>query len=232
MRFLRIFGFAFIMTSLLSCKKEKTNTPNQGIAGLVVFNLAPDQNKVLVTVDGNYFNGVPLGYATYSGKYNGVYAGTRELVSLDQASNLDLAKTNATFKDSSYYSMFFVGKSNTYRNILIEDKLSSIPRGTGNAFVRYFYAITDSLGAHVSVEKDGNKIFDQSSSFGNYTDFKPVTPGNVSFSIVNADSTINKQRTLDLKANTIYTVLFQGYTQTLDTTKQIKINYIQNGVVQ
>jgi len=226
---LLIICFVLLFTS---CKKDSVQPPAQGTSGFVVFNLAPDQNNLLVAIDGRSMSGTALKYATYSGNYISIFKGSRDVNSYDQLTNLILADTTVDFRDSSFYSLFFIGLNGHYKNFVAEDKLSSIPKNTGNAFVRYLYGIADSSHAHVTIEKDGNKIFDENNSFGNISDFKPIAPGDVSVSVKSDDNTINTQRTLTLQSNGVYTVLLQGFAQTLDTTQQIKIGYIQNSLAQ
>lgn len=232
---MRNFNFQLIICFVLlfaSCKKDNVQPPTQGTSGFVVFNLAPDQNNLLVAIDGRPISGTALKYATYSGNYISIFKGERDVDSYDQLTNLNLADTTVDFRDSSFYSLFFIGLNGHYKNFVVEDKLSSIPKNTGNAFVRYLYGIADSSNAHVIIDKDGNKIFDENNSFGNISDFKPVAPGDISVSVKSDDNTVNVQRTLTLQANGVYTVLLQGFAQTLDSTQQIKIGYIQNSLAQ
>lgn len=220
-----------LSTLFISCSKEKTVTP-PGIAGLVVFNLAPDQQKLMVTIDGNYFTGVPLSYSKYSGKYNGVYEGSRSVIAFDQSSNLDLAKNNFTFRDSAFYSLFFVGYNKNYLNLIVEDHLSSLPKSTGKSFVRYLYGIPDSLGAHVSIADGTSSIFDEQSSFCHISEFKQTEPGTVQVSVKNNSGTIDATRHLSLDADGIYTIILQGTTQSLDTGLSVKINMVKNGIAK
>lgn len=226
--FLLVIGFSFL---IISCKKDKTNTV-QGVAGLVAFNLAPDQNQLMVTLDGNYFTSTPLLYSRYTGKYFGVYEGDHTVVSFDNASNVDLANADFTFKDSGYYSLYFMGYKSHYRNFIVEDKLASIPKSTEKSFIRYLYAIPDSLGAHVTISNAGINTFDENNTYGNITGFKQLEPGNVVVKIKNGSGDIDEQRTVDLEANGIYTILLQGTTQSTDTLQKVKISMIKNGVAK
>lgn len=218
-------------TIVVSCKKDKP-AAEPGVAGLVAFNLAPDQTQLMVTVDGNYFTSTPLLYSRYTGKYFGVYEGSRSIVAFDKATNLDLAMSEFNFKDSGYYSLFFIGYKNNYRNLIVEDKLASIPKSTEKSFVRYLYAIPDSVGAHVTISNGGINTFDENSTYGNITEFKQTEPGNVAVKIKNASGDIDEQRTVELEANGIYTILFQGTTQSTDTLQKVMINLIKNGIAK
>ncbi len=223
-----IIGFSLL---IVSCKKQK-HEPNPGIAGLVAFNLAPDQNQLMITLDGSYFTSSPLLYSRYTGKYFGVYEGDRTIVSFNNATNIDLAKVDFHFRDSGYYSLFFIGYKNHYRNFIVEDKLSAIPKSTGKSYIRYLYAIPDSLGAHVTISNAGIKAFDESNTYGNISDFKQTAPGNADVKILNGSGDIDVQRTVNLEPDGIYTVLLQGTTQSTDTLQKVKINLIQNGVAK
>lgn len=226
--FLLVIGSSLL---LISCKKDKP-TPTPGVAGLVAFNLAPDQNQLMVALDGNYFTSTPLLYSRYTGKYFGVYEGDHTIVSFDNASNLDLAKVDFTFKDSGYYSLFFMGYKSLYRNFIVEDNLASIPKSSGKSFIRYLYAIPDSLGAHVTISNAGINTFDENNTYGNITGFKQIEPGNAEVKIKNASGDIDLQRTVDLEENGIYTILLQGTTQSTDTLQKVMINLIKNGVAK
>ncbi len=227
---LRRFSILAIGFSLLlvSCKKEKTES-KVGVAGLVAFNLAPDQNHLMITVDDSYFTSTPLLYSRYTGKYFGIYEGNRSIVAFDNTTNKDLAQLDFNFKDSGYYSLFFIGYKSHYRNFLVEDKLSSIPKSTGKSFVRYLYAIPDSLGSHVTVSNSGINTFDESNTYGNISEFKQIEPGNVDVKIMNGSGDIDLQRSLSLQSDGIYTILLQGTTQSTDTLQKVKINLIKNG---
>lgn len=231
---MRNFALYLIAFSLLaiSCSKDKDPSPTPGVAGLVAFNLAPDQHHVFVTVDGAYFTAVPLDYSNYSGKYKGVYEGQKSVVSFDQLSNLDLAKVDFNFHDSAYYSLFFLGYKNNYKNLIVEDKILSLPKSTGKSFVRYLFAIPDSLGAHITVGNGTVNFFDENNFYSHISEFKETAQGGINASVKNGSGDIDEQHAFNLEANGIYTIIFQGTSRATDTLQKVKINMIQNGVAK
>lgn len=218
----------FLVASILfsSCKKDKP--VHQPAAGLMVYNLAPDQNGIGIAVDGNSLFNVPLFYLNYSGSYQALYTGNRTLQSFEFGSQNILATTQASLADSGYYSMFVVGQNGSYQNIFLEDRLDSLPTNTGNAFVRYINAVTGDQQHDVNISEGANLIFNESSLIGHVSDFREVTPGDVNVAI-SSEGITDTARTINLAENGIYTVLISGIPGATDTTTAIKIKYIQNG---
>jgi hypothetical protein len=228
-----ISASGFLLISLLfgACKKGldtgNTQTP---VAGLMAFNLVPDKEAVGITLSGNYFTNSPLEYTNYTGAYRGVYVGNRQVASFDFAGAL-LDTTNQAFEPNAYYSVFVAGANGKYKNIVVKDNVDSLKSTTGEAFVRYVNAIPDSTGQPlVTIFSNGTNVFSNNSAFATVSDFKGVTPGDVSVK-VNNESAINSNRTITLEAGKIYTVLLLGIPGATDSTKAVQIKYIQNGSI-
>ena len=211
-----------------ACKKDLTSQQSTPAAGLMAFNLVPDNGPISITLSNNPFTTNPLAYTNYTGTYRGVYVGSRDVISYDYNSNTQLAKSNQLFEDSAYYSLFVLGANGNFRNVIVKDNFDSLSSTSGKAFVRYINAIPDSTKPMVTVASDDSQVFDGSASFATVTDFKGVTPGNIDVSVSNG-SNINANRTIAVENGKIYTILLSGIPNATDTTKAVQIKFIQNG---
>ena len=223
-----------LMTIFLftSCKKD-LNSNVQAIpsAGLMAFNLIPDNGAIGFAISNNNLTNYPLLFNAYTGGYQGIYIGNRDVASYNFNSGTTLASASQLFEDSAFYSVFAVGANGTYRNIIVKDNLDSLPATTGQAYVRYVNAIPDSTTQPlVNISSNGTNVFNNNAAFTTVSDFKGITPGNVSVS-VNNESAINASRTITLEQGKIYTVLLTGMPGQSDTTKAVHIRFIQNGTV-
>ncbi len=225
-------AFVLISFILSACKKDLNTGTNQPAAGLMAVNLVPDKDGVGVSLSNNNFTNSPLNYTNYTGGYNAVYIGNRDVVSYDFYSGTPLASKTQLFEDSSYYSLFIVGANDKYSNVIVKDNLDSLPSGTGEAYVRYINAIPDTtIQPLVTISSNGTDVFNSNAPFTTVSDFKGVTPGDVSIAVDNGDSTVNASRNITLEGGKIYTVLLFGMPGATDTTKAVQIKYILNGTV-
>lgn len=225
---------AFLTVSILftACKKNVDTATPAPVAGLMAFNLTTDQPSIGVALSNNNLTNSPLAYTSYTGAYLGVYIGSREVTSYDFYSGATLATGNHIFEDSAYYSLFVVGANGTYKNVFVKDNLHSLPTTTGNAFVRYVNAITDSTSQPaVTISSNGTNVFnDNAAAFASVSDFKQITPGSIAINVKD-ESTIDSTRTITVEAGKVYTVLFTGVPNATDSSKAVQIKYIQNGVI-
>lgn len=225
-------AFVLIAFLLSACKKNLDTGKSQPAAGLMAVNLVADKDGVGVSLSNNNFTNSPLNYTNYTGGYNAVYIGNRDVVSYDFYSGIQLASKTQLFEDSSYYSLFIVGVNNKYSNVIVKDNLDSLPSGTGEAYVRYVNAIPDTtIQPLVTISANGTDLFNSNVPFTTVSDFKAVTPGDVSVAVDNGDSTVNASRNITLEGGKIYTVLLFGIPGATDTTKAVQIKYILNGTI-
>lgn len=228
------------LTSLLAvtllfsaCKKDidRSNIPTIPAAGLMAVNLIPDNGAVGFAISNNILTNYPLLYSNYTGSYQGIYTGNRTVTSYNFNSGATLASTSQLFEDSTYYSVFAVGANGKYSNVIVKDNLDSLPSTTGEAFVRYVNAIPDSTTQPlVNISSNGTNVFNTNAAFTTVSDFKGITPGNISVT-VNDNAAINASRTITVEAGKIYTVLLAGLPAQSDTSKAVHIKFIQNGTI-
>ncbi len=223
------FAGLFLTIGFISCKKTNTVTHTPA-AGLMAFNLAPDQSAIDFSIGGSNLTTSPLSYDNYTGSYLSIYPGSRDVTSYDVNGNMQLATVSGSFNDSAYYSVFLVGTNGNYKNVLVQDKFDSLSHTSGQAYVRYINAIVDSTGQPgIMISSGGNNLFDSSAAFATVTDFKGVTPGDLSVTVNSESSTPLANRTFSVEQGKIYTVLLVGEPAQTDTSKAVQIKYITNG---
>jgi len=222
-------GFLATMFLFSACKK--TDAVHQPVAGLMAFNLIPDKESIGVAISSQSLTNSPLLYTSYTGGYLGVYAGNRDITTYDFNSRTTLAATSQLFADSTNYSVFALGANGSYHNLIVKDNLDSLSSTTGQAFVRYVNAIADSTKQPlVTISSNGTDVFNNNAPFATVSDFKGITPGNVSVKVIN-ESAINSSRTITLEQGKIYTVLLVGLPDQTDSSKAVQIKFIQNGTI-
>ncbi len=223
----------FICVSFLfsACKKTNDIKTQSRAAGLMAFNLTADQPSIGVAISNNSITNSPLVYTSYTGGYLSVYPGSNEVTAYDFYSGASLSTGSQLFDDSAYYSLFVVGAKGTYKNVFVKDNLDSLPTTTGNAFIRYINAITDSTSQPAfTISSNGTNVFNDNSAFASVSAFKQITPGNISINVKD-ESTIDSSRNITVEAGKVYTVLFTGVPNATDSSKAVQIKYIQNGVI-
>lgn len=217
------------VTVFTACKKDKVEIPDIPAAGLMAFNLAPDQQSVIFTLSGNVLNNNPLSYAGYTALYQNIYTGNRTVKAYDYPNNNPLATADYTFADSTYYSLFVVGANNNYRNVISVDKFSELNANSGNGYIRYVNGITDSVNApNVTIAAAGNSVLNENAVYASVSEFKAVAPGEVTITV--NGSGVSATRTITVDQKKIYTVLLTGVPGATDDSK-VQIRFIQNGIL-
>lgn len=225
-------GLLLASVLFVACKKDTdSNMPQTPVAGLMAFNLSPDQNAVVVSLGGNNLGNSALTYNSYTGTYLPVYTGTREVRAFDFNSGTTMATATATFADSAYYSVFVLGTTGNYRNVVVKDELDSLTATAGKAWVRYINAIPDSLNVPmVTISAGGTSVINETGAYGNVSPFTMITAGDVNTSVSNGEG-IDASRTITLEENKVYTVLLTGIPGSTDSTRDAEVKFIQNGTV-
>ncbi len=229
--FIPIAGFFLMIIAFSACKKTVNNNTHVPAAGLMAFNLAPDSASIGFSVGANKITTTPLTFTEYTGAYLGISPGSQDVSAFDYLSGAPLASANQLFADSAYYSAFLVGTAGNYKNIIVKDSFDSLSAASGQAYVRYVNAIPDSvLQPTVTIASNGTNIFDTASAFSAVSDFKGITPGDITIN-VSAESSINANRTISVEQGKIYTILLVGSPTATDSSKAVQIKFIQNGQV-
>ena len=214
---------------LTSCMKNKGDNTDIPAAGLMALNLAPDQQSVVVALSNNLLTRVPLAYTNYTGGYQNIYIGERPVESFDYPSDKPLASSNYTFEKDKYYSLFVVGANNSYRNVITVDNFDSLSATSGNAYIRYINAVTDSVNTPVvNITAGSTTIVNETATYAGVSQFKAVAPGQVSITAKNG--TVDASRTIDVAQGKVYTVLISGVPGATDDSK-VQIRFIQNGTL-
>ena len=228
-RFLYLFAFSTFLIS--SCKKNSTPDNISTTSGLMAFNLIPDTTfSVAFAFSGISVTNAPLPYTNYTGSYLPINSGNQQLGLYKANPDSLITNTNFVFEPSKYYSAFAIGANGNYKEIVTNDEVDSLPINTGNAFVRYINAIPDSSKPAITIALNGNNVVNTATSFGTISNFTSITPGNLNASLNNG-SNISANKTIGVVANGVYTILLLGIPGATDTTKAVKITFIQNGTL-
>ncbi|MES2892209.1 MAG: DUF4397 domain-containing protein [Bacteroidota bacterium] len=212
-----------------SCKKDNDVNTEIPAAGVMAFNLAPDKPGVIVSLGGNSLTNVPLNYTSFTGVYQRAFPGTRLVESIDASTGTPFASTSQNFEVNKYYSVFAMGTNGTYRNVVVEDELDSLPSTTGNAYLRFVNAVPDSGSSTVKITSGATTV-DANSNYGQVSAFTGFAPGNVTLA-VNNEGNVNASRTFPVEKDKVYTVLLVGVPGSNDSTKAVQIKYITNGTI-
>lgn len=214
---------------LISCLKSDNEDNNTQVAGLMAFNLAPDQAFTGFALSGNSITANPLAFKSYTGGYLSVYPGQRSVEAFNFNSGATLAATTFNFEPQRYYSLFLVGTGSSYENLIVKDDFDSLASAT-QAFIRYINAIPDSSTPTVTIASSGTNVVNDNAVYKSISAFTAIDPGEITIHITNG-GTIEAERTITLEAQKVYTVLLAGMPGTTgDNAVQIK--YIQNGTVE
>jgi hypothetical protein len=225
---LAVTGILAATLLLGSCNKDNNNdNDNTPSAGVMAFNLATDIPSANITLTGNLLTQTPLAYNSYTGGYLGVVAGQRPVEAFNFNTGGSLATSSFDFQADKYYSIFLVGKANSYRTVVVNDNLDSTQSSSGETLVRYINAIPDSTHPTVTVAAGGSNVINESAPFASVSAFKSVTPGSVAINVSNG-STINVNRTITLDQRGVYTVLLTGVPGGT-AADSLSIRFIKNG---
>ncbi|HET6996640.1 MAG TPA: DUF4397 domain-containing protein [Chitinophagaceae bacterium] len=214
---------SMVLFSACNKKSAVDNNPNSNAAGLMGFNLVPGKS-VQITIGGNILPGSPLAFNNFTGTYLPIFPGTRTIESFDYSTGSSLATASDSFAINKYYSVFVVGTTGTYRNVIVNDNFESLTTA-GKAYIRYINAINGP--SNVSVNISGTGVNNSNAAFGSVSGFEAVTPGTATITASDGAS-INVNRTITTEANTVYTVLLSSGATSSDPAQ---IKYIVNGTL-
>jgi hypothetical protein len=213
-----------------ACLKDKDNDYNNiPAAGLMAFNLAPDQHAVGIALTGNSLTNSGLNYTSYTGAYYPIYVGNRTVEAYTYG-NQSLASATFNFEQDKYYSVFVVGVDSTYRNVIVEDNMDSLPVLANTAYVRYINAIPNSSDPNVKVSAGGSDVVNESAGFSTVSAFKAVTPGSITIAVSNGGN-VQTNRTITVEGKKVYTVLLVGLPGETDDILKPQIKFVTNGIL-
>jgi len=214
-----------------ACNKNNDVNGNPSAAGLMAVNLANTAGGVQFVLSGNALNSSPIAYGNFTGGYLNIFPGDRKLESRDfgGGSLLDSASTNFTV--GKYYSLFLIQNGTNYKNILVHDDIDSLSASSGQAYIRYINAINDPSSPNVNIVADSGAVWNGSATLGSVSLFKPVKPGSLNIRASN-EGAINKNRSIDVEARKIYTVLLMGKPSSSNAADSVQIKFIVNGQIQ
>lgn len=215
-----------------SCLKDNDkNGQELPAAGLMAFNLAPDQQSVSIRLSGNSLTQQPLAFTNYTGVYQGIYVGDRQIQAFDYPDVNALTTSNFNFEQNKVYSLFVVGANDKYKNVVTPDDVDSTKISAGKAYVRYINAIPDSVNKPtVTITAGGTKIADEQADFSHVSTFTPVSAGDIAIAVKNNNG-IDASRTIKLQGDKAYTVLLVGIPGASDELSKPQIKFIENGSV-
>jgi hypothetical protein len=222
---------AIAATVFVSCSKlNDDDGQTQPAAGLMAFNLAPDQSGLVFTLNGNSLTNFPLPYTNFTGAYLPVFPGSRtlEAYGAESPSSQPLASATAALEVEKFYSAFTIGAAGKYRNVIVRDNFDSL-NANGSAYIRFVNAIIDSTQLPVVVIRaNGTDVVNRQAPYASVSDFVAVAAGSVLID-VNNNAGVDADRTLTLEQNKVYTVLLTGLPGTTPAGEMIK--FITNGTV-
>ena len=159
---------------------------------------------------------------SYTGTYLRIFPGNRTIESFDYEANASLATASDSFEVNKFYSVFILGTTGTYQNVIVNDNFDNLTNA-GQAYVRYINGINGSANAGVTIS--GSSANNSPATFGTVSDFVSVTPGSTTITVSDGSS-LNINRTITTEANMVYTVLLSSGATSSDPAQ---IKYIVNG---
>lgn len=230
-----VFPLVMVVVSglfLASCLKNNNGDyQNIPAAGLMAFNLAPDQQSLLIQLSGNTLTANPLAYQSFTGVYQNIYSGNRSVTSFDYPKPSPLTNSNYSFEQNKYYSLFVVGIDSNYRNVISVDNFDSLSATSGKAYVRYINAITDSVNtANVTITSGGNSIVNDNAVYASVSKFREVAPGDINISVKSTNG-VDVSRTISVEQKKVYTILLSGIPKDINERTKVQIRFITNGTL-
>lgn len=220
---------AGIMVS--SCNKLDDGDDGQAaVSGLMGFNLASDQQAIIMALNGNTISNAPLAYGNYTGTYVAVYSGNRNIRSFNSTSGAELVSTDVILDTNKYYSSFLLGVNNSYSHLIVHDDFEGMSSTTGKAYFRYIQSIPGANPVNVVMSSGGTELLNDQASFGSITDFASADPGTLDITLSNGTN-IDTSRSINLEAKKVYTILLMGHPDATNQEKRPQVKFILNGTL-
>jgi hypothetical protein len=128
-----VAGVLTLGVLLGACSKfdDDDNGSNTPVSALMSFNLVPDKAGIGIALSGNLLTNSALSYTNFTGTYQQIYPGNREIESFDADTDSTLAKNSFSFEPDKYYSLFVTGANGSYANIVTRDNFDSLGNTSG-----------------------------------------------------------------------------------------------------
>lgn len=214
-----------------SCNKVNDgDNNNAAVAGIMGFNMAPDQEAIGITLNGNAISNIPLTYNSYTGMYVAVFAGNRQIRSYSATTGAILAETNVVLDTNKYYSVYFLGTTGHYKHVFAEDKFDEMSGTNGKAYIRYIQAIPDSAVSHINISAGSTNWVDEDAAYSHISNFVAIDPGEITVGINNGTN-VDTTRSITVEEKKIYTILLMGQPDADNPEKAVQIKFVANGTL-
>lgn len=207
--------FAF-STLLVSCKKDKDETPVTATAKVNVIHASPDAPGVDLLVDNLKVNASALTFPNATG-YLSVNAGTRNIKVNAAGTTTTVINADIPFTKDKNYSVYAINRLASIGAILVEDDLTT--PASGKAHVRFLHLSPDAPAVTVGVLSGStftpvfsNRSFETQATATANQAFAPVDAGTYNFDVRVAGTTTSALTLtgITLQAGKIYTVFAKG----------------------
>lgn len=203
--YLKAVTFLFLSALFLgSCQKSKVEEPELQSAANIV-NATIGMPQITFFINKSRVHGEPLKYTNESGYFT-TFPGTLSFdVAADGITDYIL-KTNFTFKQKTYHTIFITGESTSVSALFTEDDLTNPP--SGKSKIR-FVNLSPDAGNLVLSLKNGAALF-PNQAYKSASQFLALDPGVYDLQLKTATGTVLIDKNVTLISGTIYTAWANG----------------------
>lgn len=212
---------------LTGCLDNDDNIPNDyPPAGYIsIYNGAPSNAGVIVFADQNQVNNSPLKYSEALA-YSNFYPGERLFKFSEGNSVTSLLEIEFEIKVDSVYSLFMVEDGEELDAILIDDDWSEPT--ADKAQIRMVNLSPDAGALSLMVDSTETPLFD-AVAFKSNSEFKSLTNKKYNLNVVSsAGDTLATATNIDLRGNSVYTLVVRGYEQATENGKKLDLQLLTN----
>lgn len=202
--FLYFFAFLFLAILLAACQKPDEEEPELQSAVNVV-NGTINMPQFGFFINGGKIQGDPLKYTDESG-YFITFPGNRAFDVQAEGITDYILRTNFTFKQNTYHSIFIVGESTAISAFFTDDDLSNPP--SGKAKIR-FVNLSPDAGGLVLTLKNGTSLFSEQ-AFKSASPFINLDPGVYDLQVKTPTGTVLVEKNVTVASGAIYTAWVKG----------------------
>lgn len=196
---------------------------------IMLINASPDAAGIAIKFNDETITTDPIIY-TKNTVYGLINSGTKQVVTTQPPSNLQLLSLPLLLKNSKVYSVFFAGQISKGKLVYVatEDDLNQ--PSTGKSKYRFINVSENSKTLDLRLAKTPNdSILVTNIPFGSASNFTEIKPGSYNFKIISRDTTVKDSASLNytLTKGKIYTFWAKGLAKGLGT-KVLGIQAIVN----